>query len=463
MGRSAAHAAWPRRPKLCYCTAVAFTVLVASAMSSPRSLGGEPAAVASLGAVPLVMTPAKRRRPAGAARVPVKTTAADEARVPVKAEVSEEGTVTSAPSRVDVFSNLAPSLATPVKRSQGRRVKQEPTGQRLAVAVPHAVVTVDDSDADDIDSSLLAVSPVLVAPKARAVRKARGRGGRTARARGKAAVPAVPAKSGGDLRAAVLALGTAVFLEVFSGSARLTSAMLAAGVAAFGVDILEGYDVVDPDVRGAVLDLIREGVLVGLWLGTPCQGLGRARRGRSWLDRQARGGRKSGWPAAIRGPNNVWGLPRDELSPKDAVALETSNRLVHASLEIFQACRDASVPVAMENPKASYLWLLPEAEALWKDVDGAARVSFDFCAYGTPWKKSTTLLFHGWQGVHVLERRCHARRTAKGRPSLCQYTMCEHKHLTGIDRESKKWRTSVAQPYPVPLCEAVVRVFQAMP
>ena len=371
-----------------------------------------------------------------------------------------------------VSMEAAPVAVKAMPPARRRPAKAKPVKQESTDAVHTGIA--DLTDGGGIGAVSVETAPVTVkaaspanrgaahGPRARcrkaAAAPAEGGGARRRKTRVRQAA-AAPARTGADLRAAVLELGVRVFLEIFSGSKNLTNKMLAVGIPAFGVDILDGFDMLDEDVSNTVFDLLREGLIVGLWLGTPCHGLGRARRGRPWLSRLARG-KKSGWPAAIRGPNNVWGLPLDELSPLDAKTLQTSNSLARVSIALFRVCVECGVPVAMENPFRSYLWLMPEVEALWKDVEEAILVPLDFCAYGTPWKKTTRILFHGWIGVGDVVRRCRARRTGKGQPTMCQYSMCAHQHLSGINRETKKWWTSVAEPYPEKLVERIAAIFQ---
>ena len=270
-------------------------------------------------------------------------------------------------------------------------------------------------------------------------------------------------KTGQQLRAAVgaaCASGGPVFLEIFSGSGRLTKAMSDRGIPSMGIDINDGYDMLHADVLGEVLALIRQGRALGVWLATPCGGLGRARRGKPWAAR-VEAGIFTGFPAAIRSDKHVWGLPDHELSPKDRVALANSNAGVHVSLKIIEACRAAGVPVAMENPARSFLWIMPEVLSLMEQEDSYHMVC-DLCAYGTPWKKATALLFHGWAGVSKLSKTCHAVKIGKGHRPLCGFSAVPHVTLSGIDKQKRSWKTTLAEPYPWPLVEEISGVFKAM-
>ena len=107
-------------------------------------------------------------------------------------------------------------------------------------------------------------------------------------------------------------------------------------------------------------------------------------------------------------------------------------------------CRDFGIPVAMENPARSFLWVLPEVEELLEQ-SGVSRVVFDFSAFGAPWRKSTTLLFSDWEGVGCLARGCHARRCKDGSLSLCQYTLAPHQVLIGVDKAPESFNGAIVQ------------------
>ena len=75
-------------------------------------------------------------------------------------------------------------------------------------------------------------------------------------------------------------------LELFSGCESLTLALRSAGLSCFeGVELKKGehFDLCRPELQALVLQLIREGFLYYVHLGTPCTIWSRARRGiRNW-------------------------------------------------------------------------------------------------------------------------------------------------------------------------------------
>ena len=271
-------------------------------------------------------------------------------------------------------------------------------------------------------------------------------------------------KTGADLtealRALAFAAGTLIplFLELFCGSKNLTQGMLVhARVPSFGVDILDGYDLCEQSVQAAVSSAIAAGWIISVWMGLPCNSWSRARRGRSWKER-SKGRRRGGYPAALRDLTHLWGLPRDSLSPGDRRTLQMHNTLVTFALEIIDQCTQLQVPVAVENPSGSMLWLLPELQNRIVDsLQHVRSVTTDYCCWGTPWRKRTTMTFWFWPpAVARIARVCRASRGAKGQPALCSTSRKPHVHLSGLDPKTKTFRTKQADPYPPKMVEALV-------
>ena len=100
---------------------------------------------------------------------------------------------------------------------------------------------------------------------------------------------------------------TRLCLELFAGSAHLTDAIKARGEAALAFDIAYGdeFDILCPYVYRLLRGWMSSGFIKILWMGTPCEGLSRARRGRPG----------SGMPAPLRSNEHVRGF--SDLSPKD--------------------------------------------------------------------------------------------------------------------------------------------------
>ena len=118
----------------------------------------------------------------------------------------------------------------------------------------------------------------------------------------------------------------------------------------------------------------------------------------------------------------------------------------------MRLCLKYDVPFILENPQTSFLWDLPELQALVNRSDCYVRV-LDFCQFGTKWKKPTRFLFGGipWSDSEPLQRRCEARG---GR---CSRTGQKHLILEGPGPDGRPW-TRTAQPYPLELCRMLAWV-----
>lgn len=71
-----------------------------------------------------------------------------------------------------------------------------------------------------------------------------------------------------------------MFLEVFSGTAHLTSALHEQGVPCLpDIEVSKGakFDLLRREVQGVILRLINEGIITYVHLGTPCTVFSRAR------------------------------------------------------------------------------------------------------------------------------------------------------------------------------------------
>eukprot|EP00974_Lingulodinium_polyedra_P054433 5233819-Lingulodinium_polyedra.AAC.1 len=70
-----------------------------------------------------------------------------------------------------------------------------------------------------------------------------------------------------------------------------------------------------PKLQAAFLRRVRRGEVSGVWLGTPCTSMTRARRGKPG----------SGWPGPLRSAEAPDGLPL--LSDRDQARVQTGNAL----------------------------------------------------------------------------------------------------------------------------------------
>ena len=127
-----------------------------------------------------------------------------------------------------------------------------------------------------------------------------------------------------------------VFLEVFSGSGHLSTALQRIGISTRCLDISHGplHDVTRKDVQKMIFRFLRSGKCAGIWFGTPCTSFSRAR------DRSGR----------IRGDTglDVYGLRN--LSERDRQKVCEGNLLASITVALCQCAQLHGVPWFVENP-----------------------------------------------------------------------------------------------------------------
>ena len=145
-----------------------------------------------------------------------------------------------------------------------------------------------------------------------------------------------------------------LFIEVFSGSGRLSLSLISQDVAALTFDIIDGpeCDLLRAEVRRRLYRLIRHQGCLGVWWGYPCGTFSRARRG------------KKGMPGALRGEEGrfLYGLPG--LNEKDQLKVQVANLLLTYMKSLCKYCHRRRVPFYIENPLTSRLWKMPEIHEL---------------------------------------------------------------------------------------------------
>ena len=166
-----------------------------------------------------------------------------------------------------------------------------------------------------------------------------------------------------------------------------------------------------------------------VWLGTPCSGFSRARRGPP-------GGC---FPCALRSREHLFGLPGLPLRERQLVI--TSNLLAQRSAAIQRLCIQLEIPGGEENPASSFLWELPSRQSIRKHPSVQA-VQVDYCSCGCPFRARTRL--HFWHAADPVQRRlsklvCHGR-------GICDYTGRPHERLSGT--RDGRFMTGFKSAYP---------------
>ena len=156
-------------------------------------------------------------------------------------------------------------------------------------------------------------------------------------------------------------------------------------------------------------------------------------------------------PCDLRCNTDLWGLP--DLSPSDQKKVDDGNAMTLFTVSIIQLCIEAKIPVALENPLTSMIWLLPEVAQL----GGAQEVKLDMCQFGTPWMKPTRLLLWNCRPAPTLCRRCNMTYTMKD-GTVCTKTGQKHEQLSGPSKSKGAWKTTAAATYPAQFCTEVAEV-----
>ena len=226
-------------------------------------------------------------------------------------------------------------------------------------------------------------------------------------------------------------------LEIFSGCARMSQAMSKQGFTCFAYDIEynSGCDLLNFDNRKKLVKWINKhsDQIALIWFGTPCTSWSRARR-------------FDGGPPPLRDDGVHLMLGCEHLSARDQAKVLEGNALLDVTIELIKLCQALQLPWVMENPYTSRIWLTPQVQKLC--AYGAILHQVDYCAFGTPWRKSTGLLQYGFTTLQSVLAVCHP---TFGR---CSFSGHRHLSLTGKDCNNQ-WMTRRAQPYPLALCERI--------
>lgn len=162
-----------------------------------------------------------------------------------------------------------------------------------------------------------------------------------------------------------------VFLEMFSGTGRLGSAVSQETgwpTLLWDIRLGDNYDLTAPHNRRKIAEWIRCGYVLGFHLGTPCESFSRARD-------------VPPGPPPLRSNSQPLGLPN--LKPRDQLKVQRGNLFMRFSAFLLSlACRFC-IPATLENPQWSRLWLCPPILAILRRRQ-VSLVMTTFCAWGSP-------------------------------------------------------------------------------
>ena len=231
------------------------------------------------------------------------------------------------------------------------------------------------------------------------------------------------------------------FLEVFSGSGRLATACAAKNgwpVRVWDIQYGSAYDLCRRENQ-CIFGWLRSGQLLGIHLGTPCSSFSRARD------------RKPG-PPPLRSDSHPLGMP--ELLPADMRKVRVGNSLMRFTVRLAAQALQCRVPLTIENPRSSRLWLCPGVLRLLRRSHVQAW-RYDFCMFGERWKKPTQFVGVGLN-LELIEPFC----CTSTRRSTCASTRKRHFRLVGQAPDGRFW-TAIAEPYPKPVCAILAKCFRS--
>ena len=204
------------------------------------------------------------------------------------------------------------------------------------------------------------------------------------------------------------------FLELFSGTARLTKAMKSQGLKVLpDFEVAKGreFDLLNPHIQRVILDWMKKGRIWMIHLGTPCTVWSRAR-------------------------HNLKNWKKARLSETRGVACALFTSVV------IRLALSLGIRFSLENPQSSRLWRFGPIETIFKDK----RIhffSFHLCQYGASYKKATSIMTNTKE-LEALVKLCSGGH--------------KHVQLRGSERVKidgeyiTRNRTAGAGAYPLHLC-----------
>ena len=237
-----------------------------------------------------------------------------------------------------------------------------------------------------------------------------------------------------------------LFIEVFSGTARLSKAAKEAGFQVLPVDksnkrasqiYTAQYDLSDQDQVDSLIQLIEETKqrIVAVHLAPACGTASRARE----RPLKALASRGFKVPQPLRSAKKPMGL--DSLSGLDKLRTESANLVYAATAQIIRECIRHDILCSLENPENSLFWLYPDIYKLLEEYPGFP-VVFRNCMHGGKRTKRTK-----WWAT---------KPTFSSLAAQCDGSH-SHAHWTPVQRGAGvQFPTAEEAAYPHLLCQRVV-------
>ena len=170
------------------------------------------------------------------------------------------------------------------------------------------------------------------------------------------------------------------FIEIFSGQCGPSTALQSLGHTVHSYDKKNdpNQDVLDKKCAQRIRQIIEKIHCIGVWFGMPCGTFTSARR----YDGKG--------PKPLRSRERILGVPT--LSGRDKLRVDLANELVDLMYDLCLLCRKTGTSFYIENPRSSLLWAMPKMKLL-ACLTGVQKVRFDYCQFGAPWNKPTTVMF----------------------------------------------------------------------
>ena len=95
----------------------------------------------------------------------------------------------------------------------------------------------------------------------------------------------------------------------------------------------------------------------------------------------------------LRSSTQPWGMEnlRVTVSPSDLTCLDRCNCIMRSVIKLARQCQRFNLPWAIENPEKSLCWMTSQFQEL-STMRNVHKMTFDFCAFCTKWRKRTTVL-----------------------------------------------------------------------